>query len=311
MVVTREPTTPKVSVLLPTFNSASFLDEAIRSVLNQTYVDFELIIVDNNSTDNTQALVEPYLSDARVRYYRNATNIGLGNNWNLALTYAKGEYIKFLCSDDKFHFRLLEKFVPILDVYPQVSLVTSGREVFGAKSYTWEIPYHALQNGYKMIAESLRLHNFLGEPTSVMFRKKDLRGGVFNTNYKYLIDWDMWLRLLRVGDCYIVPETLSYFRIHEGQATAQALSSLNNYFEEYHFYKSIKPDKGLLEFLSEGDLNVMVKKRALYCVKALIKIGINGGIRKNWLLINKVLKIQKAEKVPIHYYLNLFSKKPF
>lgn len=118
---------PRVSVLIPTYNSAPFLDEAIQSVLDQTFADFELIINDNNSTDDTEEIAKKYLSDPRVSFYKNPANIGMAGNWNKLLAHAKGEYIKFLMSDDKFHPQLLEKFVPVMDQYPNVSLITSFR----------------------------------------------------------------------------------------------------------------------------------------------------------------------------------------
>jgi glycosyltransferase involved in cell wall biosynthesis len=114
-------TNPKVSVLIPTYNYAHFLDETIQSVLNQTYNDYELIIVDNKSTEDTLEVVDKYLGDRRIHFYQNATNLGLSGNWNKCLGYATGEYIKFLCADDKFHPEMLRKFVSVMDENPTVN----------------------------------------------------------------------------------------------------------------------------------------------------------------------------------------------
>jgi glycosyltransferase involved in cell wall biosynthesis len=105
----------EVSVLIPTYNYAHFLDETIQSVLNQTYNDYEVIIVDNKSTDDTVEVVEKYLSDTRIHFYQNDSNLGLTGNWNKCLEFAKGDYIKFLCADDKFHPEMLQKFVTVMD----------------------------------------------------------------------------------------------------------------------------------------------------------------------------------------------------
>src|SRR5687768_14893088 len=91
---------PRVSVLIPTYNYARYLDEAIQSAIRQTFTDFEIIIVDNNSTDNTAEVISKYLTDPRIRYYRNKSNIGLINNFNRCLELATGQYIKFLLADD-------------------------------------------------------------------------------------------------------------------------------------------------------------------------------------------------------------------
>ena len=90
-----------VSVILPTYNRAQLVLESIYSVLNQTYSDLELIIIDDQSKDNTDEVVGKYLSDPRVSYYKNPSNLGLVGNFNRALELAGGDYIKFLLADDK------------------------------------------------------------------------------------------------------------------------------------------------------------------------------------------------------------------
>src|SRR5215203_3758698 len=104
----------KVSVLTPTYNYGHYLSEAIASVLSQTYTDFELVILDNFSTDNTADVASSFLGDSRVKYYRNERNIGSINNFNEAINRASGEYIQFLFADDLLLPRALETFVRVL-----------------------------------------------------------------------------------------------------------------------------------------------------------------------------------------------------
>src|SRR5688572_129331 len=111
---------PRVSILIPTYNYAHVLGEAVESALSQTFEDFELIIVDDQSKDNTDEVVQKYLSDPRVQYYKNEKNLGLVGNFNKCLEYANGEYIKYLLADDRLHPQNLEKFVAVLDLYPNV-----------------------------------------------------------------------------------------------------------------------------------------------------------------------------------------------
>src|SRR5918993_3330345 len=108
---------PKVSVLVPTYNYARYLGEAIESVLNQTFTDFELIIIDDQSKDETDQVVGKYLYDSRVTYHKNPVNLGLVGNFNRALELATGEYIKFLLADDKLDINILAKFSAVLDSY--------------------------------------------------------------------------------------------------------------------------------------------------------------------------------------------------
>lgn len=211
---------PKVSVLIPTYNYGRYLGEAIESVLNQTFVDYELIIVDNCSTDGTPVIMEDYCRrDGRIRYYRNASNIGMYRNYNQALMHARGEYIKFLNADDTFEPTLLEKFVHILETYTNVVLVTSHRQYFGSRDDVLTTPFNGLVDAKTAILSSLERGNWIGEPTTVMLRRDNMNLGLFDISFLMFADQDMWLRQLRTGDMYVVAETLSYFRIHEDQGT--------------------------------------------------------------------------------------------
>ncbi|MEP6512756.1 MAG: glycosyltransferase family A protein, partial [Parafilimonas sp.] len=101
------------------------------------------------STDNTAEVVQKYLTDKRVLYYKNTANIGMVPNYNKCLQYPKANYIKYLCADDKFHPQLLEKFVPVMDQYPNVCIVTSDNEIFGSRETKRELPLKYLQEGGK------------------------------------------------------------------------------------------------------------------------------------------------------------------
>lgn len=305
-------TSVKVSVLIPTYNSAPFLDEAIQSVLNQTFTNFELIIVDNKSTDNSHEVISKYLGDKRIAYYQNPTNIGMVNNWNKCLDYAQGDYIKYLCSDDKFHPQLLEKYVQVMDKYPNVALVTSDRAIYGFKNYTWVLPLKYLQKGKTVAYHSLNDVNWIGEPTSVMFRRANLTVGGFRSEFTYLTDWDMWLRQLSVGDCYIIPEALSYFRVHANQCTAYVLKNLSNYFEDYYFYKEIKEHNQYKLDFSELDIDALVKRKAADCIKVIIKVIPRLVENKNWQVLNRAFNILYSEKVilpSLLVILNLVKRK--
>ena len=213
---------PKVSVLIPAYNYGHYIGEAIQSVIEQTFSDFELIIFDNQSTDNTVETVNEFIKkDTRVKLVVNKTNVGMFRNYNEALLHANGEYIKFLNADDKFHPEILEKFVKILDDNKSVSLVTSYRQEFHDSSKIIATDFHGLQNGKDMILLALSKINFIGEPTTVMFRKKNLNIGLFDTSLLFFADLDMWLRHLAIGDLYILDEVLSYVRKHSLQGTQE------------------------------------------------------------------------------------------
>jgi len=260
---------PKVSILIPLYNCELYIEEAVESVLNQTFQDFELIIVDNCSTDNSFGIIQKYTVDSRVRIYRNETNIGMARNWNQCLLYSAGEYIKFLCSDDILYPEALAEFVQVLDSNTGVSVVTSYRNIKTTELKEFKLPIVGLQQGNIVTEESLLTYNWIGEPTSLMFRRRDLNVGYFKTDLKWLIDWDMWLRLLTVGDCFIIPKVLTCFRLHEGQGTVQLRKKSLDKFEEYYFLKSVK-DFNLYGIGNQSPrINNRIKQKALECGKTI------------------------------------------
>ncbi len=113
----------KVSIGLPVYNGEVYLKEAIESILNQTYGDFELVISDNDSNDMTQAICIDYLKkDRRIRYYRNAKNMGAAYNYNRVFKLSNGKYFKWAAHDDICHPEFLEKCINVLDTEKEVVL---------------------------------------------------------------------------------------------------------------------------------------------------------------------------------------------
>jgi glycosyltransferase involved in cell wall biosynthesis len=261
---------PKISVLLPTYNYAHYLDQTIPSVLNQSFTDFELIIVDNHSTDDTEAVVKKYLEDPRVSYYKNEKNLGLVGNWNRCLKYPRAEYIKYVCADDMIHPEMLEKFYAVMELHPNVSLITCFKQLFDGQPWLVKLPLTHLQNGKKVILDTLNSKSWIGEPTSVMFRKSNLKYGEFSSDYSLHVDWEMWNRQLAAGDCYIIPEALAYVRAHASQHT-KAVSYLAS-IEEYSMANLLYQYPG---FDSETDRVIIKKlvrdKAAIVAKKALYK----------------------------------------
>jgi glycosyltransferase involved in cell wall biosynthesis len=222
---------PKVSVCIPTYNYALYICDAIESVLNQTYSDFELIIIDDCSTDNTKDLVFKFKqSDNRIKYIQNENRLGFTRNFTRCVEVAKGEYVKILCADDTLESNCLEKMVKALDTYDQVSLVASARMLVDKKLEPIRILSYAaefkLLHGIDVIKKCIFSGNLIGEPTAVIFRKKDASRG-FNDHYKLLVDLEMWLYLLEKGDFVFLPETLCKFRQHENQATYDCVKTLS------------------------------------------------------------------------------------
>jgi glycosyltransferase involved in cell wall biosynthesis len=219
---------PSVSVLMPTYNYASYLAEAIESVLAQDFQDFELLIVDDCSSDQTAEVVRPFCDrDRRVRFVANPSNLGMVENWNRCLEQARGEYIKFLFGDDKLSGpQALGRMLGMLRDNPSAVLAASARRILDEKSegtQIWRPLPEGCHDGRKVIARCLIENaNLVGEPSAVLFRRKDARRG-FDPKFRQIVDMEMWFHLLEQGDLAYTREPLCAFREH-----ARQQSKLNN-----------------------------------------------------------------------------------
>lgn len=216
---------PKVSILIPTYNYARFISEALDSILLQTYQDFEVIISDDASTDNTQEIVAPYLvKDSRVKYIRHENNLGMVQNWNWTLNQSVGEYVQFLFADDKFmDVTALSQFAAALDGNLSASLVASARYAIDQSSKTVGmlegIDRYGLVSGDEVIKDCfLKDKNLIGEPSVVMFRKSLAERG-FDESYRQLVDLEMWFHLCCRSDLFYIRAPLCGFRRHPDQQT--------------------------------------------------------------------------------------------
>jgi glycosyltransferase involved in cell wall biosynthesis len=217
-------TAPKVSVLIPTYNYARYLPEAIESVLEQDFQDFELLIGDDCSTDNSAEVIARYAAkDERIRFKIHSANLGMVQNWNWCLSQARGEFIKFIFGDDKlFSPTAIGKMVALMESNPAISLVSTASSVIDARSAAIETRNNfqpGIRDGKKVVVQCLeRPANLVGEPTLVMFRKQQSARG-FDARYRQLADLEMWFHLLEKGKFGHLGEPLCAFRRHESQQT--------------------------------------------------------------------------------------------
>jgi glycosyltransferase involved in cell wall biosynthesis len=234
-------TTPTISVCIPTFNHAHFLKDAVESVLAQTFADFELVIVDNCSTDSTRELVSKYVeADSRVTYICNDINVGPQENLNRCLRYSTGKYVKILCADDLLEPTCLEESLRVLEEGENVVLAASARQIVDEQLHLIRVAGYSVKNvhvaGRDMIGYSLFNGNYIGEPSAVIFRRDGAERG-FDTSYRLLIDLEMWLHLLEKGNMAYIGTPLCRFRFYGAQETNKVISSLDFIDEEVRLYK--------------------------------------------------------------------------
>lgn len=212
---------PLVSVCIPAYRGAHLLPATIESVLAQTLREFELVIIDDASPDATADVVARY-RDPRVRYLRNAANLGPEGNWNRCLAEARGRYLKLLPQDDLLQPACLARQVAVLeqDRDERIALVFCSRRVITASGQP------VLVRGYRGRPEGIvpaqqlvracvrRGTTVIGEPGAALFRRSlAQRTGGFDATDPYVIDLDYFFRLLLAGDGYYLPEPLVSFRV--------------------------------------------------------------------------------------------------
>lgn len=188
---------PKISVVMPFYNAEKFLDESIQSILNQTFTDFEFIIINDASTDNSNKIVQKYLDDKRIIYIKNKENKGIVCNLNDGLKKARADVIARMDGDDISMPTRFEKQYNFLKNNPDISIVGTFAEVIDSNNI--KIEKMTFATGPIIIKkQSLYRGPFL-HPT--VFFKKDVLNkiGGYNSKFKYCQDIDIFLRILFAG----------------------------------------------------------------------------------------------------------------
>ena len=209
--------TPTVSVVVTCYNYARYLPTALDSVLGQTFSDYEVIVVNDGSTDNTDDVIKPYLEHPKVRYFKKA-NGGQATAKNLGIREARGEFIAFLDADDYWLPTKLEKQLELFRKNPAVGVVYSFIRQMGPEGR--EIPFEMPTCRRGSILTNLYGCGFICFSSSMVRREFFEQYGVFDESLGMAIDYDLWLRLSTVTEFDFVPEALVYFRVGHGQMSS-------------------------------------------------------------------------------------------
>ena len=219
---------PLVSIIVPCYNQGCFLEETLESVISQTYNNWECIIVNDGSTDNTESVAMKYTKKYDRFKYIYQENKGLSATRNMGISNSFGKYILPLDSDDKIGSKYIERSVEILENNPNVEIVYCDAELFGLSNGKWNLPEFSLE---KILGENCIF-------CSAFFRREtyDIVGG-YKTNMKYgFEDWDFWLSIIenfwlsiiekKKKNCIIhkINEVQFYYRIRK----KSMLSSMNS-----------------------------------------------------------------------------------
>ena len=207
-----------VSIIMPSYNTAKFISETIECVLAQTYPNWELLIVDDCSTDDTDEVVRPYLADERIHYVKNDTNSGAAISRNRALREAKGKWVAFLDSDDLWLPEKLEK---------QLCFMEKNKYAFTYHIYEKidesSCPLGCFVSGPRVITERGMYHYCYPGCLTVMY-DADRIGLLQIKSISKNNDYAMWLKACKKSNCYLLPENLAAYRVRKKSISHDKLS---------------------------------------------------------------------------------------
>jgi len=233
-----ESSSRRVAICIPVYNGRPYVAETIASVRAQTFTDWELVITENGSSDQSHELIEELLAarpDPRIRYLRYPTATGLPADWNRAIRLARGEFIKLLPCDDLLHPECLARQVEALSRRPELGFVSCSRRIIDALGRT-RLPSRPRRDRELVRGDGRRAllsagHNPIGEPVCGLIRRDlmDSLGG-YDESYRYYPDLDFWCRALVQRPGLIQGAHLCDFRVHAG---TQSTALRERYVREY------------------------------------------------------------------------------
>ncbi len=254
-----------VSVCLPVWNGAKYIESAIASVLVQTHNEIELIVIDDCSSDDTAAIVRRLAAqDKRIRFYQNEFRLGLFENYNKCMSLAKGEYIKPFAQDDLFDSRIIEKLVKLIQSDSNTALACAAREWIDSDGIILKNNYLTIPSVSdifstgQLVSRSKVLQcsvfpitNLIGEPAAVLFPRALVASG-FDTRYKHLGDLEYWLRLLESGSLVCTSEKLCSIREHSKRQSVENMQSLAIATDYIQFAKGIASSVAAIGYSAES-----------------------------------------------------------
>ena len=268
---------PRITVIMPVYNCELYIKEAVDSILNQTFADFDFLIIDDASTDKTVSIIKEY-KDSRIQLIEKTVNTGYTISLNYGLKVAKGEYIARMDGDDISLPNRFEKQIAFLDSNPDVVLCGAAIKVIDSDRV---IMYPESHDNIKL---EFLTQNCIVHP-SVMIRKSilDFHSLTYDINKEPAEDYNLWVKLLNYGKLYNIQEVLLYYRVHSCQVSQKRFS--------LQVESSIETQLELLDFLhnckDKSSLNSLLNKIFRNDKYSYEDIMFFNQLKKDLLLVNK------------------------
>lgn len=281
---------PKISVLVPIYNAAEFLAETIQSILDQTFSDFELILVDDSSTDNSKAIAESFAAhDSRILLTHNKYHKGIVGALNTAIELAQGEFWARMDSDDICRPERFAKQVEFLEQNPEIVVAGSWVQTFGAFEAIWKYPEDPDESAVLTLLQPPVAH------PSVMLRAQFFRENGLRYEFEFdkCEDYDLWERVLKAGGKIAsIPEVLLDYRV--------SANSITNLHKDKN---AILSDQIRARMFADRGINLEPNEIDLYAKLINRAVSTVGEIKDLKTLIKKIYsKLPLSEK---NIWLNL------
>lgn len=237
---------PQVSVIVPNYNHAPYLRQRLDSIFNQTFQDFEVIILDDCSTDNSKEIIEEYRNRPQVSHivYNKVNSGSPFKQWAKGFELVHGEYIWIAESDDWAELNFLEELIPILEKDYTKSLVFSNSIWFsekGIERYSNVYTHSTSIKGIEFFNKKMISHNSICNASCVLFKKALLKDIPLNyQTFKGCGDWIFWIEFCWRGDIYYYSKPLNHFRQHSQSVTKKNNSSINVIKEYVEIFRYLK-----------------------------------------------------------------------
>lgn len=282
---------PLVSICIPTYNGSQYIEEALNSAINQTYPSLEIVISDDQSSDDTLKIIKQFAKKTNIPIYiYSHIPSGIGANWNHCVKKANGAYIKFLFQDDILNPSCVEEMVKLALEDIKIGLVFSERNILAENKndqyVEWINTYSNLSihlkglerisNGKKLLKKADNIlrnpKNKIGEPSIVLLKKEVFtKIGYFDQELVQILDFEFWLRIMKKYKIAFISKKLATFRLHNEQAT-QKNKNIKDYelfpyilYKNFFFYLNFKVQKEL--FKKYNPIYLFIKK----IIKSVIK----------------------------------------
>lgn len=315
---------PKITIILVNYNHSRYLDERIQSLLNQTYRDFELIVVENGSTDSSAEIIRKYSEDPRIKPQFYSQNISPYRRWNEALDLALGDYLHIVCADDSCHPLLLEKLCKKLDNNPSVGLAyaqaweidDTGKRIRSFREWTdylnknrWSEDFvDTGKNECQYLFFTCTITNI---GAALMRRDIFIKAGKLDEKMPFSADWMLYAKMMMISDIAYTSDHLNYHRSHsnslrksndEGTFIEERLQVLHYLFNRVeapkHFLEKIyEPTIGWwMRVMLSGKISLS-RNRRIYRILKDIEPNINHQMIKYILNVSrkKIVGVPQTE----------------